>query len=62
MLHVHIDAPALHLIGRMHGSGGYARTGNPFEMRRPTHAEWVASREKQPRARATPHPGPSEVI
>ncbi|MDR3467195.1 MAG: flavin reductase family protein [Xanthobacteraceae bacterium] len=42
----HIDTPALHLIGRMHGSGWYARTGDLFELRRPTYAEWLADREK----------------
>lgn len=40
----HIDTPALHLIGRMHGSGWYARTRDLFEMRRPSYAEWVAGK------------------
>jgi flavin reductase (DIM6/NTAB) family NADH-FMN oxidoreductase RutF len=36
----HLDTPALHLIGRMHGSGIYVRTADRFEMPRPTWAEW----------------------
>lgn len=31
----HIDAPALGLIGRMHGAGWYARTRDLFQMKRP---------------------------
>jgi len=36
----YIDTPALRLIGRMHGSGWYARCTDLFEMPRPTWAEW----------------------
>jgi flavin reductase (DIM6/NTAB) family NADH-FMN oxidoreductase RutF len=36
----HLDTPKLQLIGRMHGSGVYVRTGDRFEMQRPTWAEW----------------------
>jgi len=36
----HIDTPALRLIGRMHGSGWYARTSDLFQMDRPTWANW----------------------
>ena len=36
----HIDTPALRLIGRMHGSGWYARSSDLFQMDRPTWAEW----------------------
>jgi flavin reductase (DIM6/NTAB) family NADH-FMN oxidoreductase RutF len=36
----YIDTPALRLIGRMHGSGWYARCTDLFEMARPTWAEW----------------------
>jgi flavin reductase (DIM6/NTAB) family NADH-FMN oxidoreductase RutF len=38
----HLDTPALRLIARMHGSGVYARSGDRFEMQRPTWAEWQA--------------------
>jgi len=31
----HIDTPALGLIGRMHGTGWYTRSGDPFQMERP---------------------------
>lgn len=31
----HIDTPAIGLIGRMHGSGWYARTGDMFQLDRP---------------------------
>ncbi|MFB9270095.1 flavin reductase family protein [Bradyrhizobium erythrophlei] len=36
----HIDTPALQLIGRMHGSGWYARCSDLFQMDRPSWAEW----------------------
>jgi len=36
----HIDTPALQLIGRMHGSGWYARCTDLFQMNRPSWAEW----------------------
>lgn len=29
-----IDTPAMHLIGRTHGTGGYVRNGDSFEMKR----------------------------
>jgi len=35
----HIDTPALKLIGRMHGSGWYARSSDLFQMDRPSWAE-----------------------
>lgn len=31
----HIDTPALQTIGRMHGAGWYARTGDMFQLARP---------------------------
>jgi flavin reductase (DIM6/NTAB) family NADH-FMN oxidoreductase RutF len=34
----HIDTPRLQLIGRLHGSGWYARTGDTFQMDRPAYA------------------------
>jgi flavin reductase (DIM6/NTAB) family NADH-FMN oxidoreductase RutF len=36
----YIDTQALQLIGRMHGSGWYARCTDLFQMDRPTWAEW----------------------
>jgi flavin reductase (DIM6/NTAB) family NADH-FMN oxidoreductase RutF len=36
----YVDTPNLHLIGRMHGSGWYARTSDLFEMPRIPRAEW----------------------
>ena len=36
----HIDTPALRLIGRMHGSGWYARCTDLFQLDRPNWAEW----------------------
>lgn len=41
----HVDTPALHLIGRMHGTGWYARTTDLFEMPRLTRADAGARRE-----------------
>jgi flavin reductase (DIM6/NTAB) family NADH-FMN oxidoreductase RutF len=35
-----VDTPNLHLIGRMHGTGWYARTSGLFEMPRIPRAEW----------------------
>ena len=36
----YIDTPKLRLIGRMHGSGWYARTSDLFEMNRISPAQW----------------------
>ena len=36
----YVDTPNLHLIGRMHGTGWYARTSDIFEMLRIPRAEW----------------------
>lgn len=41
----YIDTPAMGLIGRMHGSGWYTRTGDQFQMTRPDYAEWRASQK-----------------
>jgi flavin reductase (DIM6/NTAB) family NADH-FMN oxidoreductase RutF len=38
----HLDTPAMHLVGRMGGSGVYARTRDRFEMKRPVWTEWQA--------------------
>jgi len=36
----YIDTPKLKLVGRMHGTGWYARTGDLFEVRRIPRANW----------------------
>ena len=36
----YIDTQGLRLIGRMHGSGWYARSSDLFQMDRPSWAEW----------------------
>jgi flavin reductase (DIM6/NTAB) family NADH-FMN oxidoreductase RutF len=38
----YIDTPKLDLVGRMHGSGWYARTTDRVEVPRVTAAEWAA--------------------
>ena len=35
----------MHLIGRMHGRGGYTRTGEFFDMPRKTYEEWKGEQE-----------------
>jgi flavin reductase (DIM6/NTAB) family NADH-FMN oxidoreductase RutF len=42
----YIDTPKLDLIGRMHGSGWYARVTDRFEMPRISVEEWVARKAK----------------
>jgi flavin reductase (DIM6/NTAB) family NADH-FMN oxidoreductase RutF len=37
----HVDTPNLHLIGRMHGTGWYARTSDLFEMPRIPRPHWT---------------------
>ena len=34
-----IDTPAMHLVGRVHGSGFYARATDLFELHRPLWAD-----------------------
>jgi flavin reductase (DIM6/NTAB) family NADH-FMN oxidoreductase RutF len=41
----YIDTPKMKLVGRMHGTGWYARTSDLFEIRRIPLKEW---KEKQP--------------
>jgi flavin reductase (DIM6/NTAB) family NADH-FMN oxidoreductase RutF len=36
----HIDTPKLKLVGRMHGTGWYARTADLFEVPRIPRAGW----------------------
>jgi flavin reductase (DIM6/NTAB) family NADH-FMN oxidoreductase RutF len=38
----YIDTKALRLIARMHGSGGYARSTDLFDLERPNWAAWQA--------------------
>jgi flavin reductase (DIM6/NTAB) family NADH-FMN oxidoreductase RutF len=38
----YIDTKALRLIARMHGSGGYARSTDLFDLERPSWAAWQA--------------------
>ncbi len=40
----HIDTPKLKLLGRMHGSGWYARTSDLFQMPRIKPEEWQRKR------------------
>jgi flavin reductase (DIM6/NTAB) family NADH-FMN oxidoreductase RutF len=44
----HIDTPALRLIGRMHGSGWYARCTDLFQLDRPVWADWPRNAASQP--------------
>ena len=39
---LHVQADALDLIGRMHGSGWYVKTTDLFELPRPNYADWQA--------------------
>lgn len=52
----YVDTPALGLIGRMHGSGWYARSSDLFNLPRPSYADWLldpANRENR-KAEALP--------
>jgi len=44
----YIDTPALRLVGRMHGSGWYARSTDLFEMTRPSWADWQRNGVESP--------------
>ena len=37
----YVDTPRLNLVGRMHGRGTYARTGDTFELPRVTAEDWA---------------------
>ena len=39
----YVDTPKLNMVGRMHGGGWYARTGDQFEVKRITPAEFEAA-------------------
>lgn len=40
---LHVDALAMHLVGRMHGAGQYTRCNDLFHLARPTYADYVAA-------------------
>lgn len=40
-----IDTPAMHLIGRIHGSGGYARATDVFTLERPQWSHYGAAHD-----------------
>ncbi|WP_407569649.1 flavin reductase family protein [Deinococcus altitudinis] len=42
----YVDTPALRLIGRMGGRGGYTRTGDTFELARIPYATWLEEQAK----------------
>jgi flavin reductase (DIM6/NTAB) family NADH-FMN oxidoreductase RutF len=42
----YLDTPALKLIGRMHGTGWYARTSDRFEMPRIPVSDWKPERDR----------------
>lgn len=42
----YVDTPSLKLIGRMHGTGWYARTSDLFEMPRLSLNEWTEMRDR----------------
>lgn len=41
----YIDTPAIGLIGRMHGSGWYTRTGDTFQMERPVYSDAMTNKK-----------------
>lgn len=43
---LHVDTPAMKLIGRMHGAGWYTRSTDLFQLERPVWAEWSKARDK----------------
>jgi len=43
----HIDTPSLNLIGRMHGTGWYARTSDLFQMNRIPRGNWILRKDKK---------------
>jgi flavin reductase (DIM6/NTAB) family NADH-FMN oxidoreductase RutF len=44
---LYVDAPAMKLIGRMHGRGWYVRTGDAFDMPRIEYRAWAAERDSK---------------
>jgi flavin reductase (DIM6/NTAB) family NADH-FMN oxidoreductase RutF len=43
----HVDTPRLRLIGRMHGTGWYARTSDLFQMDRIPRHNWILRGDKK---------------
>jgi len=43
----YIDTPGLKLIGRMHGTGWYARTSDLFQMDRIPRGNWILRGDKK---------------
>jgi flavin reductase (DIM6/NTAB) family NADH-FMN oxidoreductase RutF len=43
----YVDTPGLHLVGRMHGRGWYARATDLVDVPRITAAEWLAGKEEE---------------
>lgn len=39
---LHVDAPAMNLVARMHGAGWYTRPTDLFQMTRPIYEQWKA--------------------
>lgn len=48
----YVDTPRLGLVARTHGSGGYLRSGDYFQIDRPTWKEYIES--KADRAKQSP--------
>ncbi len=44
---MYVDAPAMQLIGRMHGRGWYVKTGDAFDMPRIDYKVWAAERDRK---------------
>jgi flavin reductase (DIM6/NTAB) family NADH-FMN oxidoreductase RutF len=44
---MYVDAPAMQLIGRMHGRGWYVKTGDAFDMPRIDYKVWAAEQAKK---------------
>lgn len=42
---LHVDAPAMHLVARMHGAGWYTRSTDLFQMARPVFANWSEGKD-----------------
>ncbi len=45
----YIDTPRLGLVARMHGSGGYLRSGDYFQIDRPTWKDYSEDKARRPR-------------
>lgn len=45
----YIDTPRLGLVARMHGSGGYLRSGDYFQIDRPTWSDYMQGKVDRPK-------------